>query len=58
MNVNDFFKIDVKRMKMQLIHTTISGIVLGKEGPLEESTSSTMEQIGLTISEKISSLEE
>ncbi len=43
----------MKRMKIHFIHETITGFVLGKEGPLKENTSNKMEQIGLEMSEKI-----
>jgi len=43
----------LKKMRIKLIHPTITGIVLDKEGPLEDSTSNTMEQIGIKISEKL-----
>jgi menaquinone-dependent protoporphyrinogen IX oxidase len=43
----------LKKLKMKIIHTPITGIVLGKEGPLEENTTNYMEHIGLKISEKV-----
>jgi len=43
----------LKKMRINIIHPIITGIVLDKEGPLENSTSNTMEQIGITISEKL-----
>jgi flavorubredoxin len=45
----------LKKMKIRLIQPIITGIILNKEGPLEDSTSSSMEQIGLIISEKMNS---
>ncbi|MFX0039614.1 MAG: flavodoxin domain-containing protein [Promethearchaeota archaeon] len=44
----------LKKMKLEIVYPTITGIVLDKEGPLLESTSDLMEQIGLKISEKVS----
>ncbi|MFX1480226.1 MAG: flavodoxin domain-containing protein [Promethearchaeota archaeon] len=43
----------LKRMKLRIIYPPISGIVLNKEGPLEDRTLNNIEQIGLRISEKI-----
>jgi len=43
----------LKSMKLKIIYPTITGIVLGKEGPLQETTSDMMEQIGLNISDKV-----
>jgi flavorubredoxin len=48
----------LNKMKVRLVYPTITGIVLDKEGPLENSTSTTMEQIGLVISEKVNTVEE
>ena len=45
----------LKQMNIRVIHPIITGIVLNKEGPLEDSTSSSIEQIGLSISEKMNS---
>ncbi|MFW9865281.1 MAG: flavodoxin domain-containing protein [Candidatus Thorarchaeota archaeon] len=43
----------LKRMKLTIIYPPITGIVLNKEGPLEDRTLNNIEQIGLRISEKI-----
>lgn len=43
----------LKKMKLKIIHPTITGIVLDKEGPLQENTSDMMEQVGLNISDKV-----
>jgi flavodoxin len=43
----------LKKMKVKIIHPTVSGIVLDKEGPLQETTSEMMEQVGLNISDKV-----
>lgn len=43
----------LKKMKLKIIHPIITGIVLDKEGPLQETTSDIMEQIGLSISDKV-----
>ncbi len=43
----------LKKMKLKIIHSIITGIVFDKEGPLQESTSDMMEQVGLNISDKI-----
>ncbi len=43
----------LKKMKLKIIHPTITGIVLNKEGPLQENTSDMMEQVGLNISDKV-----
>ncbi|MFX1500581.1 MAG: flavodoxin domain-containing protein [Promethearchaeota archaeon] len=43
----------LKKMKMKIINPAITGIVLDKEGPLQETTSDIMEQIGLNISDKV-----
>jgi flavorubredoxin len=43
----------LKKIGVKIIHPIIAGIVLDKEGPLEQSTSMTMEKIGLSISEKL-----
>ena len=40
-------------MKLKIIHPEITGIVLDKEGPLQDRTSDLMEQFGLKISEKM-----
>lgn len=41
----------LKMMKIEIIYSPITGIILGKEGPLKENTSDLMEQIGLNISD-------
>ena len=43
----------LKKMKLKLIHPIITGIVLDKEGPLKETTSDKMEQVGLYISDRV-----
>jgi flavodoxin len=43
----------LKKMDLKIIDVNISGKVLEKEGPLVESTLKAMEQLGITISEKI-----
>ncbi|MFX0058354.1 MAG: flavodoxin domain-containing protein [Candidatus Hodarchaeota archaeon] len=42
-----------KMMKIELSYPVITGIVLGKEGPLEENTLAKMEEIGLDIADKM-----
>jgi flavorubredoxin len=42
-----------KMMKVKLVFPIITGIVLGKEGPLEDNTLTKMEEIGLEIAEKL-----
>jgi len=44
---------NLKKMKLKIIHSPITGIVLDKEGPLQETTSDMMEQVGLNISDKV-----
>lgn len=43
----------LKKMKIEIIHPIISGIVDNKEGPLQENTLDNMERIGLILSDKI-----
>lgn len=43
----------LKKMRLTIIHPVVTGIVLDKEGPLQETTLDIMEQIGLNISEKV-----
>ena len=43
----------LKKMKLTIVHPTITGLVLDKEGPLQDSTSDLMEQIGIKISETV-----
>jgi len=43
----------LKKIKIKIIHPTITGIVLAQEGPLKKSTLDLMEQIGLNISDKL-----
>ena len=44
---------NLKKMKLNIIYPTITGIVLDKEGPLQENTLYMMEKVGLDISNKI-----
>jgi flavodoxin len=44
---------DLKKMKLDIIHSTITGIILDKEGPLKENTLIKMEKMGLNLSGKI-----
>ncbi|NVM36494.1 MAG: hypothetical protein HWN81_12935 [Candidatus Lokiarchaeota archaeon] len=43
----------LKKMKLKIIHPTITGIVLDKQGPLQEAISDKMVQFGLNISDKV-----
>ncbi|MFX1308813.1 MAG: flavodoxin domain-containing protein [Promethearchaeota archaeon] len=43
----------LRKIKLKIIHPTITGVVLAKEGPLQETTSEMMELIGLHISDKV-----
>ncbi|MFX0180547.1 MAG: flavodoxin family protein [Candidatus Hodarchaeota archaeon] len=43
----------LKKMKVKIIHSTISGLVIEKEGPLQENSLNKMEKIGLNIAEKL-----
>jgi flavorubredoxin len=43
----------LKKMKVKIIHPTITGIVLEQEGPLKDVTLESMEQVGINISDKI-----
>ncbi|MFX1495128.1 MAG: flavodoxin domain-containing protein [Promethearchaeota archaeon] len=43
----------LRKMKIKIIHSTISGIVINKEGPLQENSLNKMEKIGLNIAEKL-----
>jgi flavodoxin len=43
----------LNKIKAEIIHSTISGIVLNQEGPLKDNTLDLMEQIGLNISDKV-----
>ncbi|MFX0020801.1 MAG: flavodoxin family protein [Candidatus Hermodarchaeota archaeon] len=43
----------LNKTKVEIIHSTISGIVLDQEGPLKNNTLDLMEQIGLNISDKV-----
>jgi len=43
----------LKKINLKIIHPTITGVVLDKEGPLQGTTSEMMEQVGLNISDKI-----
>ncbi|MFW9828410.1 MAG: flavodoxin domain-containing protein [Candidatus Thorarchaeota archaeon] len=42
-----------KMMKIEVLYPIITGIVVGKEGPLEGNTVSKMEEIGLDIADKL-----
>ncbi|MFW9820503.1 MAG: flavodoxin domain-containing protein [Candidatus Thorarchaeota archaeon] len=44
----------LKMMKIEVLYPTITAIVVGREGPLEENTLTKMEEIGLDIAEKLS----
>ena len=41
----------LKKMKVKPVYPRITAIVVGREGPLEEGTSSKMEKIGIEIAE-------
>ena len=43
----------LRKMKIKIIHSTISGLVVDKEGPLQENSLNKMEKIGLNIAEKL-----
>ncbi|MFX0019613.1 MAG: flavodoxin domain-containing protein [Promethearchaeota archaeon] len=43
----------LKKMKILIIHPTITGLVIDKEGPLKENSLPKMENIGLNIAEKL-----
>ena len=43
----------LKKMDLKIIDVNITGKVLEKEGPLVESTLKVMEQLGITISDKV-----
>ncbi len=43
----------LNKIKVKIIHPTITGIVLDQEGPLKDSTLDLMEQIGLKISDRV-----
>lgn len=43
----------LRKTKIKIIHSIITGIVLNKEGPLREKTQKEIEQIGLEISDNI-----
>ncbi len=43
----------LKKMKIEIIHSTITGLVIDKEGPLKENSLNKMENIGLNIAEKL-----
>jgi flavorubredoxin len=44
---------NLKKMKLKIVYPLITGIVLGKEGPLEKDTLNKMEKTGLEIAEKL-----
>jgi len=46
----------LNKVKIKIIHPTITGIVLDQEGPLKDATLDLMEHIGLNISERINSI--
>lgn len=46
---------NLKKMKLRIVYPLITGIVLGREGPLEKGTLNNMEKIGLEIAEKLNS---
>lgn len=46
---------NLKRMKLRIVYPLITGIVLGREGPLEKGTLNNMEKIGLEIAEILNS---
>ncbi|MFX0140517.1 MAG: flavodoxin domain-containing protein [Candidatus Hodarchaeota archaeon] len=43
----------LRKMKIEIIHSVISGLVVDKEGPLQENSLNKMEKIGLNIAEKL-----
>jgi len=43
----------LRKIKIKILHSTITGIVLDQEGPLKDNTLDLMEQVGLNISNKI-----
>jgi len=43
----------LKKMRLTIIHPPITGLVIDREGPLQETTLENMEKIGLNISEKL-----
>ncbi|MFX1374321.1 MAG: flavodoxin family protein [Promethearchaeota archaeon] len=43
----------LKKMNMKIIHPPITGLIIDKEGPLQQNTLDIMEQIGINISEKL-----
>jgi flavodoxin len=43
----------LNKINIKIIHPTITGIVIEEEGPLKDKTLDLMEQIGLSISEKL-----
>ncbi|MFX1302019.1 MAG: flavodoxin domain-containing protein [Promethearchaeota archaeon] len=46
----------LNKLKIKIIHHTITGIVLDQEGPLKDATLDLMERIGLNISERINNI--
>ncbi|MFW9901363.1 MAG: flavodoxin domain-containing protein [Candidatus Thorarchaeota archaeon] len=43
----------LNKIKIEIIHPTITGIVLDQEGPLKDETLAYMEQVGLNITDMI-----
>ncbi|MHA2429939.1 MAG: flavodoxin family protein [Promethearchaeota archaeon] len=43
----------LRKMKIIIIHSPITGLVIDKEGPLQENSLIAMEKIGLNIAEKL-----
>jgi flavodoxin len=43
----------LNKIKIKIIHPTITGIVLDQEGSLKDATLNLMEQVGLNISDKM-----
>jgi len=43
----------LRKMKIVIIHSNITGFVIDKEGPLKESSLNKMENVGLNIAEKL-----
>jgi flavodoxin len=43
----------LKKIKIDIIHSTITAIVLDQEGPLKKNTLELMEQVGLNLSDRV-----
>ncbi len=43
----------LKKLNVEIIHCTITGIVLEQKGPLKDNTLDLMEKVGLNISDKV-----